>query len=122
MNTKIVYMYRDVNNYKQHREIIVAGEVTMEQLLDCCEEVIVGVGGDFLPEQVGLPALQEQMCSPVNYDEDGVWHELTGVEPTTNDNTVAITAQDLLENFRKAKGNWDEEEEMRVVGIYEEAK
>ena len=35
MNTKISYMYRDASNYKAHREIVVKGKLTLEQLQPC---------------------------------------------------------------------------------------
>ena len=53
MNTKISYLYRDVDNYKRYNECIVAGTLSANQIctiLDCCD-----MGEYFIPGQVGLP-------------------------------------------------------------------
>ena len=53
MNTKISYLYRDADNYKQYNECIVAGTLSAKQIctiLDCCD-----MGEYFIPRHVGLP-------------------------------------------------------------------
>jgi hypothetical protein len=115
MNTKISYTYRDVNNYKQHEEIIVSGTVVMAELQSCCAHEISG-SDDFLPEQVGLNALQSRMIDGACSDQDCVWHELTDAEPTEED-AGWISAEDLLAAFRRAKGKWDVAKEMEAAGL-----
>jgi len=110
MNSKIYYMYRDAGNFKQHEEVVVAGTVTKEQLLEHCDE-----GEWFLPEQVGLCALQERMCSDL-CDLDHAWHELCDVTPTEEEPTVSVPADELLERFKEP---WDLEAEMEATGLTE---
>jgi hypothetical protein len=115
-NTEIHYMYRDCSNYKQAASFVVAGRVSLEDLLDCCANEI-GDNNDFLPGQVCLDALQSRMCNGVDSEQDGVWHELTDADPTGADPTTEITAAQLLKNFRACKGKWNEAKEMEAVGL-----
>lgn len=64
-NTSLAYMYRDADNFKQSKVVILAGEITDSMLsrikaalgtnVDQAEEL-----GSFIPGQVGLPDLQNQ--------------------------------------------------------------
>lgn len=93
MNTHIEYMYRDGENYKLFHEVILAGEVSLEQLQTYFYE-----GDFFVPSVVGLEDLQE-----TPYREcDHVWHEIEGAELTTNPPTASISAVGLLQRFRAA--------------------
>ena len=56
MNTKLSYMYRDANNYKQWEEIVFAGVLKDEEKL----KKIKFIDGEFfIPGKVDLPDLQE---------------------------------------------------------------
>ena len=54
MNTKIKYMYRDADNYKDFTTVVVSGKITKEQI----ERIMAKLedGENFIPEQLGLPA------------------------------------------------------------------
>lgn len=108
MNTLIWYMYRDGCNYKVHHYIVVAGELTEAQLTEQMDtEAFLG-DPVFIPEQVGLPGLQEQMCSPWDDEVDGPWHELYSVELTDREPDWHQTAEELLAAFTNAKeAGWD---------------
>ena len=101
MNTRISYIYRDGNNYKQGIELVVPGEIDKDFILDCCDE-----GEFFIPDQVGLPELQGQMINFPN-DADHVWHELEDIELTDDAADTEIAAEDIERRFEEAKGNWD---------------
>lgn len=108
MNTKISYMYRDADNYKQHEEVIIEGTISDEDkkfILNKRDD-----GSYFIPSQVGLDDLQEKMYSPIGYS-DHVWHELheediilTEDDPTPNHGFDNIN--DLVQKFKELK-KWD---------------
>ena len=105
MNTQIRYLYRDASNYKVENECVVTGTFTQEQIaqiMDCCD-----LGEYFIPSQVGLP---EQKFDRYDPEEDHCWFELAedGFEETAKPATVAITAQQLVENFSAAKEHWND--------------
>ncbi len=102
-NTQITYMYRDASNWKQFETVILWGEMNDNDI-----ETILSRLTDhnlFLPEQVGLPRLQHRWEN-LNED-DGIYHELKLEDFTKSDlePTVDMTAQELVENFRKVE--WD---------------
>ena len=104
-NTRISYLYRDASNYKVHNEAVVSGHLSpgeIEEIVSCLEG-----RGCFIPSQVGLP---EERFSELTGD-DTPYFELDsyGFKPTRERPTVDLTAAELLENFRKAKGNWTSE-------------
>ena len=117
MNTAISYMYRDGSNYKRHGQHVVEGELTLEQI----QPFLDGDGMDFIAHQVGLPALQlewedEHYTFPT--DDDHVWSEITDIEPTEDEPTIAgLTAADILMRFQVIKGNWDVIEAMEHLGL-----
>ena len=105
MNTVINYMYRDANNYKYICKVIVKGELTYDQL----KPYLSNVDGDgFCPEDVGLPHPGAKYASGFPGPADHCWCELDedDVTPTKRAPTTlkggAITAQQLLERFKKA--------------------
>ena len=102
VNTRITYLYRDASNNKKWNECVVKGRLTIPQIreiMDCCND-----GQFFIPSQVGMP---EEKFSTTTED-DHCWFELdeSGFTMTLQPETEDITADELLENFRKAKGNW----------------
>lgn len=104
MNTRISYLYRDASNYKAFNTAVLRGLLSKEQIreiISCLEEE-----ERFIPEQVGLPA--DRLDRYERCEDDTCWLELyeSGFEPTNQKATVEITAEELLERFRKAKDNW----------------
>lgn len=67
-------MYRDAANYKEHHSVVFAGEITDE------EREVLGVETLFIPGQIDLPNLREEMDG--DYDDDTDWHEVFRVELT----------------------------------------
>ena len=103
-NTKIGYLYRDASNYKKWNEVVIRGSISPEQIstiIDCLENEM-----HFIPRQVGLP---EERFDEITED-DHAWFELEseGIEPTDHAATEDISVLELVENFIKAKNNWDE--------------
>ena len=112
MNTKISYMYRDASNYKAHREIVVEGELSLSEIEGVLED-----GENFIPYQVGVEELQEELTSFPSED-DHVWHELVAVEATSNEPTEVISAEELKRNFILAgEKGWDVSGAMERLGI-----
>jgi hypothetical protein len=114
MNTRIHYLYRDASNYKQGNEIIVIGELRFAEL-----EPLLDDGG-FAPEDVGLFHPGHQLTKfPGN--DDHCWCELeeedvelTDDKPTMNE----LTAQTLLERFRKAHADgWPAQLDDKYAGV-----
>lgn len=105
-NTKFSFLYRDASNYKTYNEFILSGTLTPDEI----DEIVACACGDnFIAEQVGL---SHDLPGELN-DDDHCWCELYyesnhGFETTDESPTTDLTAQQLLENFRNAKGNWDE--------------
>lgn len=102
MNTRISYLYRDADNYKQHNEAVVAGEITQSQI-----NTIMGALDEqeyFIPHQVGLPEkrFEETTCA------DHAWFELPqdAFESVDAEPTVDITVEDLAAAFQRAAGYW----------------
>lgn len=100
LNTEIQYLYRDASNFKLRTLCVLAGALTeaeKEEILECLID-----GEYFVPGQAGLP--DDNRYSGTEDDTD--WFELESIEDTDHSPTLSMTAQELLENFRKAKGNW----------------
>ncbi len=103
MNTRIIYLYRDASNYKQLKEIVVEGTITIDDISDCLSE-----GEFFIPFDVGLEELQTRF-GEVDMDVDHIWHEMDVLTPTIKAPTIEVTAVQLMKLFLKAKENgWNE--------------
>ena len=74
--TRFDYQYRDANNYKQGETVWLSGPLTpsmADELVEILRKADTGEP-DFIPEEIGLPELQERMPSELGED-DHVWHE-----------------------------------------------
>ena len=101
MNTRLEYMYRDGENYKQHGDVVVRGELTLAELKPHFHDYEF-----FIPSEVGLEDLQNTPYLAC----DHVWHELHVAEPTDEAPTVNISAQELLARFKAAGSvKWETE-------------
>ena len=103
MNTRINYLYRDADNYKMPQCCILSGGLTYEkekEILNCLES-----GEYFIPRQVGLPEKRFDRYDPA---VDHCWFEWDGFCLTEAPSTIALSVEELLNNFRAAKGNWDD--------------
>lgn len=106
MNTKIKYMYRDADNYKDFTTVVVSGKITKEQI----ERIMAKLedGENFIPEQLGLPAnrLNDYAYDP---EVDHPYCELGdgNFEDTDSEPTIDMTVDELVAKF-EAVEKWDE--------------
>lgn len=105
VNTKIKYLYRDASNYKAYNEVIIKGKISPEQInqiMECLDD-----GEYFIPCQIGFPEIRVGKVDP---EVDHCWFELekSSFKCTSEQETVEITADELVQAFKKATGNWDE--------------
>ena len=116
-NTALTYLYRDADNYKATRTVILSGALQPGDL----EKIFSGLddGLWFIPSQVGLDDLQgdlQQYDTDQRLDSDGcnpsdrVWHELQipdGVIATNEKPDLgAMSCAELVDNFASVR--WDE--------------
>ena len=103
-NTRITYLYRDADNYKFPQEFVVRGKATDEDKRFLND--FIGSpddGGNFIPEQVGLP------LNRGGYEiseADHCWGELDaidGITLTEQAPTEEITWEEVMDRFRAAK-------------------
>lgn len=92
MNTKVNYLYRDADNYKQHNEEIISGTITEEQIQQILETL--NDGEYFIPHLIGFA---EVFCGSIT-DSDHPYFELhqTDFEETEAEPTVNLTAEQHL--------------------------
>lgn len=99
MNTRINYTYRDASNYKASGSEIIKGVIKDSDLT---------VMEYFIPHEVGLPELQQQLTkyNGGSYtDDDHVYHELNECEPTEDKPTLGITAEEFIQKYSNAPCN-----------------
>ena len=110
MNSKIYYMYRDTSNYKFYHEVVVQGQLTIKDL-----EPYFYDHDYFIPSQLGWPDLQPE---PLTFD-DHIWHQIYEVESTTENATIDISSEILIQKFRELSlKNWNEYEVIIEKGFY----
>lgn len=104
-NTKISYIYRDAGNCKQYTDVVLTGVISPQEL-----SVLYGHLDEdhcFVPGQVGLPDLQNSFTGGFDQDLDHPFHDLTGIELTTDAPTDPTrSASDLAHSFNGI--SWDE--------------
>lgn len=105
MNTKVNYLYRDADNYKQHNEEIISGTITKEQIQQILETL--NDGEYFIPHLVGF---NEVFLGPIK-DSDHPYFELheEDFEETQEEVTVNLTAEQLVSEFQRNRTNWERE-------------
>lgn len=101
INTRIEYLYRDGQNFKHYDSIVVSGllsEHEQQELRDALSSE------RFIPEQVGMRPLQEEVRA-YGSGEDDAWHEIESIASTEEPTTFPGTARDLLVKFKAT--DWD---------------
>lgn len=110
------YLYRDAGNWKTFRSVLLSGaagpedEATIRRTLEW--------GDTFVPEQVGLPALQaEHLAEHGVEDGDGddldhAFHEFAGIRAASEEEAgidpQAIPLATLVRRFEAAgRSGWD---------------
>lgn len=94
MNTKISYLYRDASNYKLFNEVVIAGQLSLEQLKPFLIDEIF-----FVPEELGLPRLSFDAHTLDDHD----WHEIIRLEPSNKAQDLNLTASTLLSGAKSLK-------------------
>ena len=102
MNTELSYLYRDASNYKQHETVVFCGSLTSSQKNEI--KSYLDKGEYFIPNNIDLEDLQYRFDKPSN--DDHPWHELLSLEDTNDEVTEIMTADGLLNGFRRVGGNW----------------
>lgn len=101
MNTRISYLYRDADNYKEYNECIIRGTMTEDQkarIIACLEEEVY-----FIPSRVGMPEVKFENET----EADHPWFEWMDTELTDLKATLDITVDDLVARFEKMKNGWE---------------
>jgi hypothetical protein len=106
-----LYQYRDVSNGKAGGMLLLHGatlDVEEDMIRDCCDAQTY-----FVAEQVGVPALCEQLYvfggGPT--DGDHAFHEFQGLREATAEEIVSLPLwgglRDLTCRFLRTGGHWD---------------
>lgn len=108
--TIIEYQYADAANDKAYAEVALPGALTEEQIEAFHE---TNPGNEMLPEQVGLPGLQDEVGYGVT-QYDGIWHEITDIRietapyyGATHEPKRPMTATEFIAQFDGIV--WDEQ-------------
>jgi hypothetical protein len=107
-------MYRDGANYKACNTVVVEGSMSFSDI-----EKYLKDGSDFIPFDVGMDELQEQLRGFPNED-DHAWHELSkeSFDWLIDVPTADFTAKDLIRAFKKAhKKGWQVDKAVRRLGL-----
>lgn len=104
-NTRLRYSYTDAEGETVTSGLVLAGLLTIEQVRDISRTQ--GQDG-FVPQSVGLPALQE---SERDWDEDcdHAWHKLLRIDATVAEPTIATTAREFAMRWSEASADWEAE-------------
>ncbi|MBV6391219.1 MAG: hypothetical protein KPEEDBHJ_00427 [Anaerolineales bacterium] len=110
-NIRLVYLYRDASNYKQHGEVILSNEKRLSiEEIDTQVRALLSDGLFFIARQVQL---EERFFSVVNED-DHPWHEYVQVEATTDPtfDPIPEVKRDITQFMKELEqahdSGWDE--------------
>ena len=100
MNTRIVYRYHNAEDQKFYGEVVVRGEVTIEEIL-----LYTGLKGPFVSNENEIRPVHLPFESEIKLDEPH--YELVSVESTSEAPTINMTATELVERFaRRSHSKW----------------
>jgi hypothetical protein len=119
MNTFFCYEYRDGSGYKTRTTVCLAGILTRPEIESCLERGVCDDAG-FIPSQVGLPDLQQQLadeCQAEISENDHVWHSIVEIRPTPEAPSLPVTANEVKASFLAARDNWDIEAACDRTGV-----
>lgn len=108
-NTRIKYLYRDSQNFKEYYETVIPGKITkkdIDTIISCLKD-----GEYFIPNQIGLPGEPGIENYPLS-SYDSCYFELSkdSFSFTQLQPEIDITIPQLITNFLNAKNNWEEYE------------
>lgn len=115
MNTRVEYLYRDADNYKQFAWVVLGGEITPEERAHIT--AALNDGEFFIPSQVGLEDLQPHMPLFPNPESDHVWHELDTDLGITLVDYPPTQNLDVHEFTSKFTGEWNIPAAMKRLGL-----
>lgn len=103
-NTRINYLYRDADNYKQQNCEVIPGHLTETQKQAVIESL--DQGDYFVPSAVGF----EEVRFDTFGDADHAFFELNiyGFEETDDAPTVDMTPDEVVAAFERCSDKWDE--------------
>lgn len=113
-NTEVHYTYRDANNYKSGRTVVLEGLPTIRdviELLDACDKSNGNL--DIIPGLVGLDDLQIEMTGGFDEEADHPFHEIESITPTAADADAELPSfaafkSLVIERGGKDGSSWDE--------------
>ena len=83
MNTRVSYLYRDASNYKAAESVVLAGELSADDVAVLHSAIAVAASGagiapsSFSPIDLGLPPAQEQLwATAARNEDDHIYNEL----------------------------------------------
>lgn len=103
------YLYRDASNYKVWGQLLLEGEMTIEQA--CYLQSRFDSEEFFIAEQIGVPPINKELWvySGGITSDDHVWHSFQGVRPATAEDILTEnvwgSVDSLLSNV-KAVSSW----------------
>ena len=115
MHTRIEYLYRDADNYKQFASVVLVGAITPAELDTIGAALDSGLY--FIPSQIGLPDLQSAMPGFPDPESDHVWHELELAEGISLTNDPATEELDVHAVAGMFTGHWDIRAAMQRQGL-----
>jgi hypothetical protein len=126
MNTLITLKYVDGDNYKQHLDFVLAGEISDSQLQDIANKL--DDGECIIADQIGLPTPSASFAGRFDFptDSDHAWTTIeefqSGVPSaselyTDNKPTIEGYTVDNFVNNILAIHEWDESSEMSRLGM-----
>lgn len=98
-NTEVSYMYRDADNYKVSRRVVLGGTITVAKAMEIVRAL--DEGQYFVPSEIGLEDIQGGFLAGADWNEqvDHPFHELTGIALTDDEPFGDMTAAKFHERF-----------------------
>lgn len=104
------YMYRDGGNFKTYGQLLLLGhDADAEQVIRSCLET----GGQFVAEQIGIPALCREHWESVDdgpSDLDHAYHEFVSLRAVGKEDArlkLWGSLDTLIARMNRAAGRWD---------------
>lgn len=109
-NTVFGYLYRDGDNYKRFKDVILKGRLSradIRKLFDAVFDYKL-----FLASQVGLEDLQMSFDNGWEIEADHPWHEIREIgyvddSPTANRDQNVTTVAELVAKWPSTAQDWD---------------
>lgn len=105
-NTKLEYMYRDADNYKVWRQVVLEGEISAEDMRKIGENLYDGEF--FVPSAVGLDDLQSEL-GDWDWQSDHPFHTIESIHSTDEPPSgCAPSAAKFVERMKsRTREDWE---------------